>query len=593
MDSTLTSGSRQSNNNHAQNSDPLAPEADPSSRAPRATIEGMAGRSSDISWDTRSNFEEDLTRLLNDYGHQSNLMGSFIKKYAIGSTFSAAFSGTDMDLITLAQFWTNQKTSQHSITLQNYQKSQQSDESNTEKQNYNAGELVAIFHQQYCSSWQSKLDIIDRTKTMFELLPQKNVLVHLVDPKTTSLVMISFIYNLKKVAFFGLHNEPSTLVLPAPYFGLTLRNSKESFFEALDMLENQLNLQNTDTNINPKYRLEISYLISELDDILSYIWINDKCFRQYTEPLLLNSYTSYIYGKCSTLIYWYRMRKKYKKMNLGLLLHKLNHVIQLICKTLSHLQLSRDEQQTGNHTVSFGHIALCCVIYSYLYAFLSIPLNLLPWETTNSDKIICTCRFTTRREDKSQQEPITSNSNLNEQDDLQASSSDEGDFGNLFSGNFGAIAADAACVENTRRREVLMSHIIGLLSQDGYNWIKSNEKFVDAIDNYKLNLSWYRRPVFSTVSVGDWNSWPLALAWNYMLISPCGRAWFSWYCKTIQAWKSSSMWAKMPLVLPQTQAPTTACINCLKRLVTMRIRDVVTYMFDLESELKRAMRHNN
>ncbi|AFZ81064.1 hypothetical protein BEWA_004720 [Theileria equi strain WA] len=510
----------------------------------RLKFEECVKSSPELSINSASNFDDELSLLLNSTMQNDNIFDLLSKKYLSGYAISDAVSGTDVDAHTLFHIWNARKTSQKSLIIYN-QNSALEDEhfSVGNNRSLSIKDLFVIFHQQLCYSWQSQLDLIDRNRPMFNIPPQDNLLVHLIDPKTISLVLLVCIFNLGNIKFIGLQNEPKPSCVPGPYLGLMRIESKSDYLKSLSTIYNLAFKENQEetkseeiSTISPECYISTSYFISELDTIYTHILIDEKVCSEYTSPLLLKTFTSWVYGKIALLIFLRRTRARYKDVSSFDILNRFNNILSLICKLLARYKGFRTTQVLTESCTfkNFNFLTLLTVIYSYIYAILSIPVHLLPWERLTFEDIV----QSKEKEEPKEDVPIPETPpEQQDQDEPKQMSIPP-----VYS-DFSETAADATCIDNTRRHDILMAHVIGFVNSEG-NWIKKKEKFVDAIDTYKLGLSWYLRPTFSnTMYTTSYKAWPTALYYYYLLIEPCGRVWFNWYWRNYEAWNSSNIWA--------------------------------------------------
>ncbi|UKK02509.2 hypothetical protein MACK_002602 [Theileria orientalis] len=728
------------------------------------------GSSSEFSGNSNSNFDDELSLMLKNTNRQGNLLDILNRKYLIGYAISEAFSGTDLDAYTLFHLWSTKRTSQKSLVLCDQPNEPSDDNIELEKTpEHTHVSLFVVFFQQLFYSRQSKLQSIDRTRPIFKIPPQDNSIVHAIEPKTTSLVLLSCIYGLKNIKFVGLRNHSTHARVPGPFLSLLSLDSKVDFMTCMNWIQdsvfskdqgpgscapkpNYFGKVNESANYsNFEGYLNISYFLHELDFIYSYILIHYECYTKYTVPILSKSFTGWTFGHLSLLLYGYRMRSLYKNVSLSEILSRLNVVLSLICKIFSEYRSASRHTPLDKHTLKgFNFYCFTSIVYSYLYAILSIPLELLPWERYVFDKPEPTrptnngsSENTSNQNHKgshgrSHNGHSNGNSTSNNKNMDNHSSNDhsndnhingshgnnntdykdnlsnhelskdtindgtnnfnhtnyrntnditngnatkvgdpsgtkhtqsqdhnennDGDFSPVFNGSltinrsnsfigsisssnrslisrngissnsissasdyddddvkdlgpnyniinmsvhneFAETAADSTCVENTRRHDNLMSYVIGIVNGEG-NWIKRKEKFVDVIDTYKLNLSWYRRPSFSnTLYNTSYKAWPIALYYYNLLIEPCGRAFFVWYWKNIEAWSSSNIWAYHVKRAARKKSLFSQFLDRLskkvkfftdsnlqlKRQVSLRLRDTVSFIFDMELELKRAL----
>ncbi|UKJ89509.2 hypothetical protein MACJ_002760 [Theileria orientalis] len=728
------------------------------------------GSSSEFSGNSNSNFDDELSLMLKNTNRHGNLLDILNRKYLIGYAISEAFSGTDLDAYTLFHLWSTKRTSQKSLVLCDQPNEPSDDNIELEKTpEHTHVSLFVVFFQQLFYSRQSKLQLIDRTRPIFKIPPQDNSIVHAIEPKTTSLVILSCIYGLKNIKFVGLRNHSTHARVPGPFLSLLSLDSKVDFMTCINWIQDSVFIKdhgsgsfqprpnyfgkvNESTNYsNFEGYLNISYFLHELDFIYSYILIHYECYTKYTLPILSKSFTGWTFGHLSLLLYSYRMRSLYKNVSLSEILSRLNVVLSLICKIFSEYRTGTRHAPLDKHTLKgFNFYCFTSIVYSYLYAILSIPLELLPWETyvfdkpepikpantgaadnssnhnhkssnvrshndhgngnhtsknkniddhsnndhTNDNNINVSnvTNNTDYNDDSSNNELDTdtindSTINFNDTDDLNinditngnatkvrapsatkhtesqdhnedsdsdsipvfngsltinrsnsfissigsnsrslmslngissnsvssASDYDDDDVKDMgpnyniinmsVHNEFAETAADSTCVENTRRHDNLMSYVIGIVNGEG-NWIRRKEKFVDVIDTYKLNLSWYRRPSFSnTLYNTSCKAWPIALYYYNLLIEPCGRAFFVWYWKNIEAWSSSNIWAYRVKRIARKKSLFSQFVHRLsrkaqvftdsnlqlKRQVSLRLRDTVSFIFDMELELKRAL----
>ncbi|GIX64407.1 methionyl-tRNA formyltransferase, putative [Babesia caballi] len=548
-----------------------------------------------------SGFDEELGSFLSA-ANGSSFVELLRKKYAIGSTISVSFTGSDADAFTFA----------HSLSYRRpwHAQPEEAELKLRRVRDRLSADLYCIFHQQLCKDWQSRESALQRNLRIFEILPHRKTLIHLADPKTNCLVLLTLCFALDNVTFVGLHNAPRSGRLPGPYLGLLHPESRESFLEALCKLESLHKARKSqgfldgvpeDDGLGCDGRLaEISYLASEFDDLLGYVLCDPGCYRKFTKPLMQRTYTNRLYGK---LMVWLRMRdyrERHRAQTLASVLRRLNELLRIVCRILNDIQGNRGGRPNLDHR-NFGTMAVMSLIYSYLYGLLSVPIRLTPWNKTKKGEA-CTCEAQ-RRRGVDLGAPLSEPGTPASAAAPSVSASAPRDYGDsadlpshqavgLLGVDFASVAADAACVESTRRRDVMMSHAIGLLSDDG-NWLRRSERYVDVIDNYKLSLCWYRRPLFSNCLLTNFRlACPWALLSHQTIVGLCGSTWLEWQGKTIESWSSLPLWRTAP---PSPDAKVSGggeCVRCLKRLVCLRLRDCASYIFDLEFEIKRAARRH-
>ncbi|BAM42327.1 conserved hypothetical protein [Theileria orientalis strain Shintoku] len=589
------------------------------------------GSSSEFSGNSNSNFDEELSLMLKNTNRHGNLLDILNRKYLIGYAISEAFSGTDLDAYTLFHIWSTKRTSQKSLVLCDQANEPSDDNIELDKTSERTHvSLFVVFFQQLFYSRQSKLNAIDRTRPIFKIPPQDHSIVHAIEPKTTSLVLLSCIYGLKNIKFVGLRNHSTHARVPGPFLSLLSLDSKVDFMTCMNWIQdsvfsknhgsgpcapkpNYFGKVNESTNYsNFEGYLNISYFLHELDYIYSYILLHHECYTKYTAPILSKSFTGWTFGQLSLLLYNYRMRSLYKNVSLSEILSRLNVVLSLICKIFSEYRSSARHAPMDKCTLrGFNFYCFTSIVYSYLYAILSIPLELMPWENYVFDKPEPTRPTNTgsgensssQNHSKSTEMPLSNSSASAYNDDVKDLGPNYNIINMSVHNEFAETAADSTCVENTRRHDNLMSYVIGIVNGEG-NWIKRKEKFVDVIDTYKLNLSWYRRPSFSnTLYNTSYKAWPIALYYYNLLIEPCGRAFFVWYWKNIEAWSSSNIWAYRVKRAARKRSLFSQFLHRLskkdrllsdsnlqlKRQVSLRLRDTVSFIFDMELELKKAL----
>ncbi|EAN31557.1 hypothetical protein TpMuguga_04g00205 [Theileria parva strain Muguga] len=587
----------------------------------RKKLEECAASSSDASCNSNSNFDEELSSFLKNTNQNGNLLDLFNKKYFIGYAISEAFSGTDLDAYTLFHIWNTKRSSQKSCAFYNHSlvSPEEGLELTNRPEHFSKDQFV-VFYQQLFFSYQSELELIDRTRPIFKIPPQDNSLVHAIEPKTTTLILLTYLYGLNNVKFIGLRNFPDHSTVPGPYLSLLNIDSKSDFITCLTKF-NELIFKNAMNSDNSYYfnfegYLNLSYFVYELDFIYSYILVEENCYSKYTEPILLKSFTNRVFGKASLALNLYRMRSRYKDLSISEVLSRFDSVLSLICKIFFEFKSAPKQAPLDkNNPKVFNFLCFTCIVYSYIYSILSIPLQLLPWEVFVPDK------FNSKTEKPDKRRTAGTENGTEETDDKSqdstlpngvdySSNDDTGELKENFTivdmsvhNEFAETAADSTCIENTRRHDNLMTYIIGLVNGEG-NWIKKKEKFVDLIDTYKLGLSWYRRPSFSnTLYNNNSKAWPISIFYYNLLIEPCGRAFFVWYWKNIEAWGSSNIWSSQPKFSNQKTSIFGRFLNKLsrkpqfqtdsnlglKRLVSLRLRDTVSYVFDIELELKKAL----
>uniref|UniRef100_A0A3B0MX73 Uncharacterized protein n=1 Tax=Theileria annulata TaxID=5874 RepID=A0A3B0MX73_THEAN len=585
----------------------------------RKKLDECPASSSDISYNSNSNFDDELSSFLKNTNQNGNLLDLFNKKYFIGYAISEAFSGTDLDAYTLFHIWNTKRSSQKSYAF--YNQSLVSPEENLEfskRPEAFSNDQFVIFYQQLFYSYQSELELIDRTRPIFKIPPQDNSLVHAIEPKTTTLILLTYLYGLNNVKFIGLRNCPDHSSVPGPYLSLLNIDSKSDFITCLTKF-NELIFKNDKSTDNFNYfnidgYLNLSYFVYELDFIYSYILVEDNCYSKYTEPILLKSFTNRVFGKANLTLNLYRIRSRYKGLSISEVLSRFDSVLSLICKIFFEFKSAPTQTPLDkNNPKVFNFLAFTCIVYSYLYSILSIPLQLLPWEVfvldkfnsnrDNIEKQKTTGSENEETEEKSPDPKLPNGVNYDVDEDTDELKENFGIVNMSVHNEFAETAADSTCIENTRRHDNLMTYVIGLVNGEG-NWIKKKEKFVDLIDTYKLVLSWYRRPSFSnTMYNNNSKAWPISLFYYNLLIEPCGRAFFVWYWKNIEAWGSSNIWSNQPKFSNQKTSIFGQFLNKLsrrnhyhsdsnlglKRLVYLRLRDTVSYVFDIELELKKAL----
>ncbi|ORM40791.1 uncharacterized protein BXIN_2334 [Babesia sp. Xinjiang] len=474
-----------------------------------------------------------------------------------------------------------------------------------------SADLYCVFHQQLCEDWQSRESALDRTLRIYEIIPHRNALVHLSDPKTNCLVLLSFCFGLNNVIFVGLHNVPQKGSLPGPYLGLMYPGSRESFLEALQKFEALYKMkvaQGSSVQFCHGDRLDcnarladISYLASEFDDLFNYILYDTECFNNFTGPLLHRMYSNRLYGRLMVALSMPSHMARYRKQTLVSFLKRFNDLLRIVCRILNDLH-DPPGVRGSSEGRNFGTMAVVSLIYSYLYAILSIPISLTPWNKVAKGES-CKCKSPGRRSDVNEGEPLTevNKTVLDDSFTLRSSAhrllSDDAvippqQYLGLLGADFASAAADAACVESTRRRDVMMSHAIGVLGDDG-NWLRRCERYVDVIDNYKLSLCWYRRPLFSSCLLTNFKVvFPWVMLYHQTNIGPCGHTWLEWQGKTIESWSSLPLWKTSGPGEGSTIRGRGECVRCLKRLVSLRMRDCASFIFDLESEIKRSARRH-
>ncbi|KAK1442787.1 hypothetical protein BgAZ_303050 [Babesia gibsoni] len=545
-----------------------------------------------------SGFDEALGHFLAS-AHGGNLLDWLRQKCAIGSAITESFNSSDVDALTLA----------HSLSYRKaiYMQKEEVDIAPLDSLNRLSADLYCIFHQQLCEDWQSEEFATDRSLPIFEILPHRKTLIHLSDPKTSCLVLLTLCLGLDNVLFVGLHNAPKIDSLPGPYLGLLHPGSRESFLKALCKMEmlKQSKVSNTPessadlSSIECNGRLtEISYLASEFDDLLGYMLCDVECYKNFTEPILLRMHSNRLYGKIMLPFLMRGYRGRLRNLTVVAFLKRTNELLRIVCRILNNLYNKPGRRSHDNRC--FGTMAVICMIYSYLYSLLSVPIKYTPWNKTEKDEK-CTCKPLYKPESQPNSSSENGTSPTNKRDDEEDASSEAADgltempsdapIG-LIGINFASSAADAACVESTRRRDVMMCHAIGVLSDDG-NWIKRSERYVDIIDNYKLSLCWYRRPQFSSCLVTNIKVlYPWAMIYHQSNITPCGAAWLEWQGRTLESWSSLPLWKNLPPGEVTDRTSPGDCARCLKRLVGLRIRDCSSFLLDMDLEIRRIIRKN-
>lgn len=274
----------------------------------RKRLEECVASSSEISCKSNSNFDEELSLFLRDGNQNGDLLELLGKKYRIGHAISEAFSGTDLDAYTLFHIWNTKRTSHQSFALPG-----QGPEEPLELADASRGrprDAFLVFFQQLFFSWQSALESIDRTRPIFKIPPQDNSLVHAIEPRTTCLVLLAYLYGLEGLRFLGLRNDPDAARVPGPYLSLLSAESKADFLACVDRIGNLLfNRAAPGPGDGPRAcfnfegYLTISYLAHELDLVYSYVLLEPRCYAGYTEPILLRCFTSWLFGKASLLVH--------------------------------------------------------------------------------------------------------------------------------------------------------------------------------------------------------------------------------------------------------------------------------------------------
>lgn len=549
-----------------------------------------------------SGFDEALSHFL--AGAQGgNLVELLRQKCAIGSAITDSFNSSDVDALTFAQSLSYRKIA--------HMHKDDVDIRDLRRVDRLSADLYCIFHQQLCMDWQSKESPLDRSLPIFEILPHRNTLIHLTDPKTNCLVLLTFCFGLDNVLFVGLHNVPESDSLPGPYLGLLHPGSRESFLRALSKMEtlyqSKLSQNPPKSPVDPSLECngrlaELSYLSSEFDDLFGYVLCDPECYSNFTEPLLLRMYSNRLYGKMMLPLFMRGYRKRNSELFPIEFLKRFNALLRIVCRMLNHLY-SRRSGRVSHESRNFGTMAVITLIYSYLYGLLSVPIRLTPWNKTEQNDV-CTCRSYSNEADTGLGYSASEGDANGPADaDPPAEAMQEGveddraipsnaDIG-LIGVDFASTAADAACVESTRRRDVMMCHAIGLLSDDG-NWIRRAERYVDVIDNYKLSLCWYRRPLFSSSFATNFRVlYPWAIMYHQTNVASCASAWLQWQGRTIESWSSLPLWRNTPPRDTPSASSGGDCVRCLKRLVCLRMRDCVSFLFDLELDIKRAARKHH
>ncbi|GFE54690.1 hypothetical protein BaOVIS_020940 [Babesia ovis] len=557
----------------------------------------------EASLESGSGFDEELGRFLAAV-HGENFVELLRQKCAIGTAISETI--TCSEAITLTQSLSYRRPWQSSL--------EEVDLKLHPTRDCLSAELYCVFHQQLCEDWQSRESALDRSLRMFDIIPHRKALIHLTDPKTSCLALLSLCLGLKNVVFIGLHNVPQSGSLPGPYLGLMHPGSRESFLEALIKFESLYTskhwyVSSESTSDGPRLECngrlaEISYLASEFDDLFNYVLYDPDCYSNFTKPLLQRMYSSRLYGRLM-LLFMPGYREYHRNQKLGSILKRFNDLLRIICRILNDLTNSRGSR-SGSDGRNFGTMAVITLIYSYLYALLSVPLHLTPWNKSSKGEC-CTCRMsskvdgTTASDTTSGDTPITTPTSgdtsfqdtplLSSRSHLETDVMPPQDYVGMLGVDFASAAADAACVESTRRRDVMMSHAVGLLGDD-ISWLHRCERYIDVIDNYKLSLCWYRRPLFSSCLVTNYKRvFPWVMLFHQSNIGPCGYTWFEWQGKTTESWSSTPLWRTS--APPDNSSQPGDCIRCLKRLVSLRMRDCVSFILDLESEIKRAARRHH
>ncbi|CDR95240.1 hypothetical protein, conserved [Babesia bigemina] len=543
-----------------------------------------------------SGFDEELSRFLSA-SHGESFVELLRKKCAIGKTISESFTCSDADAFTFAQSLSYRKPWQIAVDEFEIKLRRCGDR--------RSANLYCIFHQQLCKDWQVRECILDRSFRIFEILPHRKTLLHLSEPKTTCLVLLSFCFGLDNVIFVGLHNVPHSSCLPGPYLGLLHPGSRESFLDAICHLEKlhrdkspSAGGDSEDARLECNGRLaEISYLASEFDDLFAYVLCEPECYSAFTEPLLRRMYTNRFYGRVALWLLMRGYRERHREQPLGSILKRFNDLLRIVCRILNDVYHSRGDRAASENR-NFGTMAVITLIYSYLYGILSIPVRLTPWNKTVKGET-CTCKYAASSHetdpvdqvnevDSSHSSTVTSPTAKN---DVSAGLPSQHNVG-LIGVDFASAAADAACVESTRRRDVIMSHAIGLLGDDG-NWLRRSERYVDVIDNYKLSLCWYRRPLFSNCFQTNLKVLcPWAMMYHQACVAPCSYAWLEWQGKSIESWSSLPLWRNVAPAKGKTEQSGGDCLRCLKRLVCLRVRDCVSFIFDIEADIKRTTRRH-
>ncbi|EDO06328.1 hypothetical protein BBOV_II003730 [Babesia bovis T2Bo] len=552
----------------------------------------------EASLESGSGFDEEISRFMSAV-HGENLIELLRQKCAIGTAISETLTGSDA--ITFTQSLSYRKLWHSNFDESNYNVAP--------KRDCISADLYCVFHQQVCEDWQSLECALERSLRIFDIIPHRKALIHLTDPKVSCLNLLSLCLGLNNVLFIGLHNVPQSGSLPGPYLGLMNPGSRESFLAALLEFESLYNSKSGtmshDSNSDfPDYdcngRLaEISYLASEFDDLFNYILYDSDCYSNYTKPLLQRMYSNRVYGRLMLALFAPGRRDDYRNQKLPTILKRFNELLRIVCRMLNDIASSK-MSVVKNEARNFGTMAVITLIYSYLYAILSVPFYLTPWYKVGENES-CTCHVSLKCSntdvdtDSICTEPsipddlsvTTSSSHLSM---FELNSLPSQDHIGLLGVDFASAAADAACVESTRRRDVMMSYAVGILGND-CGWLGRCERYVDMIDNYKLSLCWYRRPFFSSCMMTNYKKvFPWLMLFHQSNVGPCGYAWFEWQGKTVESWSSIPLWRNnIPPAGGGSQSGGD-CIRCLKRLVSLRVRDCVSFIFDLESEIKRGVR---
>ncbi|GBE61544.1 methionyl-tRNA formyltransferase, putative [Babesia ovata] len=543
-----------------------------------------------------SGFDEELSRFLSA-AHGESFVELLRKKCAIGKTISESFTCSDADAFTFAQSLSYRKPWQ--IAVDEFEVKMRR---NGDRQ---SASLYCIFHQQLCKDWQVRECLLDRSFRIFEILPHRKTLLHLSDPKTACLVLLSFCFGLDNVIFVGLHNVPHSSCLPGPYLGLLHPGSRESFLDATCHLE-KLHRDKSpsagndaeDDRLECNGRLaEISYLASEFDDLFAYVLCEPECYSAFTEPLLRRMYTNRLYGRLALSVFMRGYRERYREQPLVSILKRFNDLLRIVCRILNDVYHNRGGRGASDNR-NFGTMAVITLIYSYLYAILSIPVRLTPWNKTEKGEA-CTCKSVVRSDDVDSGAQVHVAGSSHSSNAASPTAANDASAGlpshhnvGLIGADFASAAADAACVESTRRKDVIMSHAIGLLGDD-VTWLRRSERYVDVIDNYKLSLCWYRRPMYSNCLHTNFKVLcPWAIMYHQACVGPCASAWLEWQGKSIESWSSLPLWRNAAPADSKTAKTGGDCLRCLKRLVCLRVRDCVSFIFDLETDIKRTIRRH-